>query len=84
MLLERKGYAPDHPAEVLAARQSRVDDPPRRKSANKPANADLPEIRINLHFRKYGAVRVRCIVALRERIWRSVALALDGCAPGTR
>ena len=68
----------------LALMADRVDDPPRRKSANKPANADLPEIRINLHFRKYGAVRVRCIVALRERIWRSVALALDGCAPGTR
>src|SRR5260370_23100101 len=65
MLLERKGYAPDHPAQVLAARQSRVDDPPRRESANKPANPDLPEVRSNLHFRKYRTVRARRLLAWR-------------------
>ena len=68
LLVQREGHAPDHAAVILAAHQARIDDRAGREGADQPGDADLAEIRIDLHLGEHRAVRVHGVGGLRRRV----------------
>ena len=81
LFVQRKGYAPNHPAEVLAPHQMRIDDAAGGKSANHAGDADLAEIGIDLDLGKDRAVRAHRVGGLGGRIHRAIAACSISARP---
>src|ERR1700759_2907088 len=75
--LQRKRYAPDHSAKILAPHQMRVDDAASSEGADHAGDADLAEIGVDLDLRKDGAVRAHRVGGLRGGIHRAAAAGVD-------
>src|ERR1700730_14707505 len=77
LLVERKGYAPDHAAVILAADQARIDHAAGREGTDETRRADLAEIRIDLDLSEDRPVRMHGVSRLRRRVGGARAAALD-------
>jgi hypothetical protein len=56
-LVQGERDPPDHPAEILAAHEARVDDAASRERSEEAGHPDLAEGGVDLHFRIDGAMR---------------------------